>query len=243
VSDARHLRRLLDIAYEAFGRYRRPRVLDASPLRDPEKLLKQLTAKPLRLLDVEDVQEYASAALTTVGTAEDYKHFLPRLLELAMQSGVVEPPIIASKLKEAEWRTWPEHEQQPVEEIFVYACVDAFNQHTDECLADGWLVSLALLNMNLGQLQAEVATSDNDHCALQLAYLLLSNMIFASEPSERAYWMGVRDETLQETRSWLLSETTRMLLLTVKLRTRLEDVWLLEKAIAKREELIKHRLH
>ncbi len=243
MSDAHHLRRLLDVAYETFGRYRRPQVLDASPLCDPEKLLKQLTAKPLRLLDVEDVQQYALAACTTVGTAEDYKHFLPRLLDLATQSGVIEPPMIALKLTMAEWRAWPTNEQQAVEKIFVYACVDAFHQHTDECLAGGWLIGVALLKMDLGHLQAQVAASDNEHCALQIAYLLLSDTIFASDPSERAYWKGVPDETLQGTRSWLLSEKTRASLLTARLQTRPADVWLLEKAIAKREELLQQRLH
>ncbi len=237
------LRRLLDDTYETFARYHRPLVLEASPLRDPKKILEQLTSKPLRLLDVEDVQEYASAALTTVGTVDDYKHFLPRLIDLALQSGVIEPPIIALKLQMAGWRAWTKKEQQAVEDIFVYACVEAFNQHTDECLAGGWLVSLGILNMDLGQLQAEVAASDNDHCALQIAYLLLSDTIFASDPSERAFWKDLPDETLQETQSWLLSEETRTSLLNVRLRTRPEDVWLLEKAIAKREEFVQQRLH
>lgn len=82
-------RRLLDDTYKVFARYRRPLVLHASPLRDAEKLLKRLTSKSLRSLKVANVQEYASAALTTVGSVENYKHFLPRLLDLAVESGVV----------------------------------------------------------------------------------------------------------------------------------------------------------
>jgi hypothetical protein len=243
MSDARNLRRRLDVAYDTFDRYRRPMVLDASPLRDPDKLLKKLTAKPLKLLDGEDVQEYASAALTTVGTVDDYKHFLPRLIDLATQSGIIEPPTISLKLKKAQWRAWPKNEQQALEAIFLYSCLEAFKKHTDEYLAGGWLVSLAILNMDLGQLRAEVANSDNDRCALQLADLLLSSTIFASNPSERAYWEDVSDKTLQETRCWLLSEATRTFLITVRLRTRPEDAWLLEKAISRQEELIQQRHH
>jgi hypothetical protein len=243
VSDALSIRQRLDGAYDAFARYRRPLVLHASPLCDPEKLLKQLTAKPIRLLDVEDVQEYAAAALTTVGTVEDYKHFLPRLLDLATESGVVEPEMIALKLKKAEWRAWPKNEQQSLDEIFVHASVDAFKQHTDDYLAGKWLVSLAILDIDLGGLRTDVLASNNDCCALQIADLLLSHNLFASAPSERGYWEDVPKTTVNETRSWLLSEETRSLLLSVSFRTRSMDGWLLEKAIARQEELIQQRLH
>ncbi|XUY30450.1 hypothetical protein RMR21_025530 (plasmid) [Agrobacterium sp. rho-8.1] len=241
--DALNLRQRLDGAYEVFARYRRPLVFHASPLRDPEMLLKQLTAKPIRHLDVGDVQEYASAALTTVGTVEDYKHFLPRLLDLATESGVVEPEMIALKLKTAEWRAWPENERQCLEEIFVHACVDAFKQHTDDYLAGKWLVSLAILNIDLGGLWTHVFASKDDCCALQIAHLLLSDNLFASDPSKRAYWEDVPETTINETRSWLLSQETRSLLLSVSFRTRSEDGWLLEKAIARQNELVQRRLH
>lgn len=237
------LRRLLDDTYKAFARYRRPLVLHASPLRDPGKLLKQLTAKPLRLLEVEDVQEYTSAALTTVGNVEDYKHFLPRLLDLAVESGVVEPQIIAMKLNYAEWRAWPKYEQQALEDIFLQAGVDSFKQHTDDYLAARWLESLAILTMDLAPLLAEVLASTNDCCALQVAYLLLSDTLFASDPIERAYWEYVPDTIVQETRSWLFSEETRTLLLTARLRISSKDVWLIEKAIARQEDLVLQRLH
>ncbi|WP_311273332.1 MULTISPECIES: hypothetical protein [unclassified Rhizobium] len=240
--DAPNLRQRLDGAYDVFARYRRPLVLHASPLRDPEMLLKQLTAKPIRLLDVEDVQEYASAALTTVGTGEDYKHFLPRLLDLATESGAVEPEMIALKLKKAEWRAWPKNEQQSLEEVFVHACVDAFKQHTDDYLAGKWLVSLAILNIDIGGLWTDVLATNDECCALQIADLLLSDNLFASDPSERAYWEDVSETTVNETRSWLLSEETRSLLLCVSFRTRSKDGWLLEKAIARQEELVQQRL-
>ncbi|WP_421358021.1 hypothetical protein [Agrobacterium rosae] len=241
--DALDLRQWLDVAYDVFARYRRPLVLHASPLRDPEKLLKQLTAKPIRFLDVEDVQEYASAAITTVGSVEDYKHFLPRLLDLATGSGAVEPEMIALKLKKAGWRAWPKNEQQSLEEVFVHACVDAFKQHTDDYLAGKWLVSLAILNIDIGGLWTDILATNDECCALQIADLLLSDNLFASDPSERAYWEDVSETTVNETRFWLLSEETRSLLLSVSFRTRSKDGWLLEKAIARQEELVQQRLH
>lgn len=194
-------------------------------------------------MEVADVQEYASAALTTVGSVEDYKHFLPHLLFLAVESGLIEPEIIALKLGYADWRAWPKDEQQTLEELFLQACVNAFKQHTDDDVAARWLTSLAILDMDLDRLRAGISTVNTDCCALQLADLLLSETLFASDPFERGYWEDVSEHIVQETRSWLLGEETRRLLQIVKSRTRSKDTWHLEKAIARQEELIQKRHH
>lgn len=234
-------RQKLDAVYDAFALYRRPLALEASPLRDPEVLLGQLTSKQLRLLEVEDVQDYALTALTTVGTVDDYKYFLPRLIELSTASGVIEPQVIALKLRYANWQTWPKNEQQVLEQVFVCACVDAFKQHPNDYTASDWFVSVAMLNIDLNQIQAEVVMSNNDCCALQLGDLLLADTLFEVDPLEQAYWEIVSDKTLQETRSWLLSEEVRTFLLTTRLRTHSTDDWRIEKAIAIREQLIQRR--
>ncbi len=235
------LRRLLDQGYEAFAHYRKPTALETSPLRNPEKLLKRLTSKPLRLLEVEDVHEYAAAALTTVGTVEDYKHFLPRLLDLSVDSAVVEPEVIALKLKAADWLAWPQNQKHVVEQIFAETCGHAFRQHPDKHFAGKWLVSLAILNIDLTKLFVEIETSDNDSCALQLAHLILSELPFASDPFEQGYWTEVPGNTLQGTRAWMLSQEIRRLLLSVRWRIGSKDVWLLDKALAKQEHLVRHR--
>lgn len=241
MSTTRIPRQKLDAVYDAFALYRRPLALEASPLRDPQELLRQLTSHPLRLLEVSDVQDYAATALTTVGTVENYKHFLPRLLELAMVCGAIASDTIAWKLEYAEWRAWPKIEQQVLEQIFVCACLAAFEQHPDNYVAGGWLVSLAILNMDLSQIQAEVLMSNNDCCALQLADLILADTLFESDPSQRAYWETVPNKTVQETRSWLLSEEVRTFILTTTLRLNAADDWRVEKAMVRREELIQGR--
>jgi hypothetical protein len=235
------LRRLLDQGYEAFAHHRKPTALETSPLRNPEKLLKRLTSKPLRLLEVEDVQEYAAAALTTVGTVEDYKHFLPRLLDLSVGSAVVEPEVIALKLKAADWLGWPQNQKHLVEQVFAEACGHAFRQHPDKHSANKWLVSLAILHVDLNNILTEIERSNNDFSALQIAHLILSELPFASDPFKRGYWMEAPDNTLQETRAWLLSQEIRRLLLSVRWRIGSKDVSLLDRALAKQEQLVRHR--
>jgi hypothetical protein len=237
------LRRLLDQAYETFAHYPQPLTLEASPLRDPDKLLTQLTAKPLRLLDVEDVQGYTSAALTTVGTVADFKHFLPRLLDLAVRSAVIEPEVVALKIKTADWLTWPKSEQRIIEDVFAQACADAFRQHPDDYLADGWFNALCILSIDTSALRSQLEASANGFSTLQLAHLICQGLPFATDPAERGYWMEVPEGTLGAVRSWLLSQETRMLLLRFRLTVRPDDVWLIEEALATQERLALDRLH
>ena len=58
--------------------------MEASPLRDAREILMVLSAVPLRELTGEQVGPYSGWAMTTVGNERDYRHFLPRILELAV---------------------------------------------------------------------------------------------------------------------------------------------------------------
>ncbi|MGO8015300.1 hypothetical protein AB9E19_10145 [Rhizobium leguminosarum] len=65
--------------YPAFLEYPFPSSLDASPLRDAEKILAALKSAPLREIGTAELGQYAASAITTVGSADDFKHFLPRM--------------------------------------------------------------------------------------------------------------------------------------------------------------------
>jgi hypothetical protein len=75
-----------------------------------------LEAQPLREIDAEHLDLYASKAMTTWGCVDDFRHFLPRILDLAAlgQLGVW-LATVTGKLRYAEWRTWPVEEQQAIE--------------------------------------------------------------------------------------------------------------------------------
>src|SRR5690348_4317961 len=104
-------------AYAKFAAYGRPSKLETSPLRDPKAILATLTGAPLRELTGKQIGPYAGWALTTVGSVQDYKHFLPRILEqavLAPEWMGTQPQVIAARLKRALWRGWPVSEQAAV---------------------------------------------------------------------------------------------------------------------------------
>ena len=87
---------------------------------------RQLASIPLRELTVRDLDRYAFKAMTTWGTERHFKHFLPRLLELAHEDylGFDLPEVLLSKLTYAKWQSWPASEREAVQ-----ACLDGFWLH------------------------------------------------------------------------------------------------------------------
>ena len=235
------LRRALDHVYETFKVYSPPRVLEASPLRDPVEILNALTAAPLQMLSVENVESYVISALTTVGNVQDYKHFLPRILELAVESALVEPEIIASKLRYAGWHNWPLQEQRTVADVFYTAGNQALNAHPDEYLADGWLCGIAILRLDIREILQAWQSAQSAGASLQRAHLLTASL-FESDLDERGYWSEVDETTIHTIQKWLLSQEARADLLASRSLVSANDIWLLEKAVEMQERLIASRL-
>lgn len=83
-----------------------------------------LVSVPLRDLSEEQLSHFAFSAISTWGELEDYKHFLPRILELAGKQEVIldiglELRAITAKLKDNKWVAWPVPEQAALEAWFM----------------------------------------------------------------------------------------------------------------------------
>jgi hypothetical protein len=124
--------------YEAFASYRRRPSIDACPHCVGEARREALARAPLHELRPEQLSPYAFRALTTWGEPVDYKHFLPRILELAATPAGVpwpgfQPDIIAAKLELAGWKQWPARERDVVVAWYDSACEWALGPEPD-----GW---------------------------------------------------------------------------------------------------------
>jgi len=63
----------------------------------------------------EDLGLYVFHAMTTVGDVDDFRHFLPRILELALSTEFpVAREVVPGKLRYAKWTEWPAGESQAV---------------------------------------------------------------------------------------------------------------------------------
>ncbi len=105
--------------YEVFRAYRPGDRIEGCPCCVTNDMKIALHRVPLGDLSWADLKVYSAKALTTFGTERDFKHFLPRLLELsATQPG--EAPfgleMTLGKLVYAKWDLWPERERAVVKQ-------------------------------------------------------------------------------------------------------------------------------
>ena len=80
-----------------------------------------LHGAPLRELQWKHLAVYSTEALMVWGDLECYRHFLPRIFELVLTAGkwpeTPTPEMVFGILRYAQWRTWPEQEQDSVERM------------------------------------------------------------------------------------------------------------------------------
>jgi hypothetical protein len=82
---------------------------------DPSEDLR-LLGRPLRSLPPDDLSRYAFKALSTWGGAEEFRYFVPRLLECAADDTLgVDPEIVFGKLVTAGWHGWSGPERAAIE--------------------------------------------------------------------------------------------------------------------------------
>lgn len=80
-----------------------------------------LHGAPLRELQWKHLAGYSTEAIMVWGDLDCYKHFLPRIFELALTSGewhkTPNPERVFGILRYGQWRTWPCQEQESVERM------------------------------------------------------------------------------------------------------------------------------
>ncbi|GAA4278672.1 hypothetical protein [Aquimarina mytili] len=113
----------IDNLYTVFKKY----CVDSTKLRASscpccvtDEEIKEIVGKPLERLSEEELGHFSRSAISTFGTIEDYKHFLPRILECMQypNTDLLFDFTCFEKLNYAEWETWPFEEQKAIESYF-----------------------------------------------------------------------------------------------------------------------------
>jgi hypothetical protein len=232
----------LNFLYSVFAPVPLPRRLHGSPLRDVDKILSDITAAPLRHLTHEQLGAFATYALTTVGGPEDYRHFLPRILELAIEGGAqtgFKAGVIANRIAMAGWPSWSHDERDAVESVFRAAFRRAIEMDTDEQRdADEWLCGLCRLGLDPASSLAVWRASPTVNAALQLA-----DFVGVATVKDGALvgsiWGDVDEAARRAVATWTFSQETWAQLIAVVDRASSngpasgQGPWLIECAVAK----------
>ena len=77
------LRNAIDAVYAAFAHVRKPKRIEGCPCCIDEKAVDVLLSKRLREITPSELSAYASSVFLTVGSENDYRYLLPRILEIS----------------------------------------------------------------------------------------------------------------------------------------------------------------
>ncbi len=194
--------------YRAFSAHGRRAAITACPCCVHQAEQHTLAAVPLRELAAGELARYAFKAMTTWGEAEDYKHFLPRILELALTPAGRQWPglelwLIADKLQLAAWPSWPPAEQTAVRDYLdaVWRHVLAQDPEESSWRAAEVLPAVGRL-LELAPLLAAWEADSGLAASLQLAdFIEAAGADLASDGHLDDAWEGVADRARVE--EWL----------------------------------------
>jgi predicted nucleotidyltransferase len=213
------LRPAIDNLYEIFAHYplvQAMTVCDCGCVTPDD--LARIASKPLRRLSAEDLERYAFKAITTWGEVHDFKHFLPRLLELAWEAGEVghtAPETLIDKLAYGQWRTWPRAEVQGIESFFA-ALWKAMLRSSPESPRgrmwdlDTWLTALAQAVDDLTSFLAEWRGLRSEQSLRRLAGYLDAQYhdIMLYGRLGNPHWSDRQDQ-MRQVLTWLTAPQTR----------------------------------
>ncbi|MCC6724024.1 MAG: hypothetical protein IT258_05900, partial [Saprospiraceae bacterium] len=97
-----------------------------------EEQEREIYKAPLRQLSYENLGFYATKAMTTWGELNDYKHFLPRIIELYAANeynGNIDLTDIHNKLKYGDWQNWPAAEQEGIKAAILHKWTERVNHN------------------------------------------------------------------------------------------------------------------
>jgi hypothetical protein len=132
MSDTDPLRDAIESLYVVFSQYRLRERIDACSHCHGSHDDRLLRSKTLRELGVQELHHYTWDALTTWGDDYDFRHFLPRILEIyaldeSLTDQFIEPEIVLGKLEYARWSNWPPREQEAVRQYLTALWLSKIN--------------------------------------------------------------------------------------------------------------------
>lgn len=140
----------IDALYAAFAAVRRPTGIVGCPCCIEDKQIAVLLSRPLRALSAEELSSYASSVFLTVGDEEDFRYFVPRILEIsATDPGWwSDPEVVARVLAEARWQQWPTAQREAVANVWDGRFTELIEAAEGSEL-DSWLCALARAGFDL----------------------------------------------------------------------------------------------
>lgn len=160
----------------------------------------QLGGVPIQQIATDLLARYAFKAMSTWGDAEDFKHFLPRILQCVFSSqafGANDPELILRKIDQAGFSAWPAQQQRALADFLRSQHARIYRREIDAIRPADFLRLVARL------VPVDPFLQDWDDDLSDAATLTLADAI------ERELGQQFTAPTCDAVAAWLLSTTQR----------------------------------
>lgn len=199
--------------YDTFAKYQGLSKLEGSQMYDElENWKLQLISKRLRDLNEDDLSRFAGKVMLTWGDENDYRFYLPRILELTAEYKTpYDIWTLYSRLEDANWKTWGITEQTAINDFTFELWNNLLNDNSEEAEREfkDYFHAIAYYYTDFSKILEAWETS-NSFTSIKH----LSNYIF--EERQNIFEHGYINSTVKNTKNieqfkaWLCSD--RMLL-------------------------------
>jgi hypothetical protein len=167
---------------------------------------KELFSKPLNDLDEDDLSRFTGKAITTWGTKDDLKHFLPRILELTAEyRSPYEIWITFQKLNLANWIEWESIEKVAILEYLELLLVSLIND--DTTLAEvnfiDYFTAISYFYPNFNEVLKILEDSQSKAKYMHIANLIVEQSELILEKGKIDGFLKT-EKNVRELQNWLL---------------------------------------
>ena len=147
---------IVENLYSAFSDIPRPSKIDGCRHCMSEGDINRLLGQSLRHSDPEILLNYIEDAIWTVGNKQNFKYFVPRLLELGLtdyninnHSGnfIMFPETFGKKLAMADFDVWDQSKQIAVDDA-IFAITSEEARQKDDYSFGGWMIAICYINLD-----------------------------------------------------------------------------------------------
>lgn len=193
MEETTELRLTIENLYATFASYPLRDDTNACPCCHSPEDEKRLHRTSLRKLNAGDLREYTTDALFVWGSEADFKHFLPRIFELAAAHGeeFVDPEVVFNKLRHGDWEHWPDVEQRAVEQFFhaLWRCIlDGQPHEYYGWQIEGWLCGISKAVSDLSPYLKTWIEMETENSRLNLAGFIADTDFANPNSHATAYW-------------------------------------------------------
>lgn len=206
------LSQAIEELYLVFGSYRVGKRVQGCPCCTTLEEEQQLVARPLRSLTGDDLGSYAMSALYTWGSERDFKHFLPRILQLLVEGTLwVDVQSVYAKLPYARWEQWPAPEQSAIQRFTLAWFADLLGRRS-QVQPEDLLECAGMVGCDLADYIALWEAEKSPVATTYLAELVSHRSEHLA--SGTLPWIWWQNDALRTVPRWLLSGRAKALLAT-----------------------------